>query len=218
MKTAFALSLLMVAMMAAVSVYGWIEIPEGAQIARHWNLAGEPDGFTPRDTFLIGMPLLGLALTLLFLVLPRLDRKNADMVKTLPLFLIGWLAGVGLMFTVHAAIVLAAIREGASPSLPETTLFAAASVLMIIGNFLGKSRPNRLVGVRTPWSLSSKHAWSASNRAAGQMLVLTGLGAAAAGVLADAPAGFMALTAGALASIAISVAISYFAWRNDPER
>ncbi|MEQ1929655.1 MAG: hypothetical protein ABL957_03865, partial [Parvularculaceae bacterium] len=59
---------------------------------------------------------------------------------------------------------------------------------------------------------------SVTNRAAGWMLVLTGLAAIVAGSFRSVESGLLALVGGSLATLVVSVAISYFAWAGDPER
>ena len=63
MRVALTLSTFMIAAMIAISVFGWVAIPENTMIATHWNLAGEADGFSRRDHILFCMPLLAIALT-----------------------------------------------------------------------------------------------------------------------------------------------------------
>jgi len=50
------------------------------------------------------------------------------------------------------------------------------------------------------------------------MLVLTGIAAITSIFLADKQASIVVIIAGVFSSILVSSAISYFAWRNDPER
>ena len=63
---------------------------------------------------------------------------------------------------------------------PEVGLAAflpalVGSFFILVGNYLGKTRPNRLFGVRTPWTFRSKLAWVGANRLAGWGMVLEGL-------------------------------------------
>ena len=41
------------------------------------------------------------------------------------------------------------------------------ALFVVIGSVLGRVRPNWFVGVRTPWTLSSKVSWERTNRAGG---------------------------------------------------
>lgn len=219
MRVALTLSVFMIAAMIAISIFGWFAIPENTMIATHWNLAGEADGFSRRDHILFGMPLLAIALTLLFAFIPQIEPRRAHAAFNTGLLNASWLGATAVMLIAHGAIVLSALGQGsAATHMPQAILFAVAALLMLVGNFTAKSRSNFFLGVRTPWTLSSEHAWSAANRAAGWMFVLSGAAAMAAGLFIDTATGFKVLIASILGTVVMSVVISYMAWRKDPER
>lgn len=47
--------------------------------------------------------------------------------------------------------------------------------LGLLGNVMGKTRRNLIMGLRVPWSLASERVWNAGNRRAGQVMVITSL-------------------------------------------
>ncbi|MEE2690163.1 MAG: SdpI family protein [Pseudomonadota bacterium] len=215
-KKGAAVSGVLIAVMAAISLYGFAAIPEGMMIARHWNLSGAADGFSPRNHVLIGTPVLAALLSLLFMAIPSIDPRRDNVRRSSGLFLGAWIGAVTLLALIHALIVLAAAANG-EPD-PRIIVTAVAALFLVLGNFMAKSRSSWFIGLRTPWTLSSEHAWMAANRASGWLFALTGLVALAAAWLFDAKLGFYALFAGAVASAAVGVSVSYFAWRADPER
>ena len=207
--------------MAGFSLYGASAIPEDAMIARHWNLAGEADGFSPRNHVLVAMPALALLIAIVFALVPMIDPRKRNVAASRGLLFTSWLGAMTLLAVAHGWIVLTAARgETAGAPPPHVILYTVSALLVAIGNFVAKSRSNFFLGVRTPWTLSSEYAWSVANRAGGYMLVLTGVAAAAAaaGYLIDLRTGMLTLVAGALATAVVSIAVSYFAWRSDPER
>lgn len=139
-------SLIIIASIIAISVFGWVAIPEGTMIARHWDMAGEPDGFSPRSHVLIGMPMLALALTALFLAIPLIEPRRKHRTDNSALLNVSWLGALGLLLVVHASIVFAATAGETSPPLPQATLFAVSVLLILIGNFTAKSRSNFSLG------------------------------------------------------------------------
>ena len=102
--------------------------------------------------------------------------------------------------------------------MPGAALYGLCLLIILMGNYTAKSRSNFFLGVRTPWTLSSEHAWSVANRTAGWLFVLTGLAAAATGTLYGAPAGYRVFFVCVVSAALISVVVSYFAWKADPER
>lgn len=215
-KAGLTATLVALAAMIVISAYGFITIPEDAVIARHWGLHGQPDGWSPRNHALIGMPLAAVVLALVFAAIPAIDPRTENVRRSRGLYLSAWIGAVVLLTLVHASIVLSATRGGEMD--PAIVLYAVSALFAVMGNFLAKSRSSWFLGVRTPWSLSSEHAWIAANRTTGWLFVLTGAGAAAAGLLRRAEDGFAVLVAGALAAALAGVVVSYIAWRRDPER
>ena len=94
---------------------------------------------------------------------------------------------------------------------------AVGATLILIGNQFGKIRPNWFVGFRTPWTLSSKVAWARTHRAAGWLLMATGLLMMIAGALRASW-----LLVATIAASAVGVAgltfYSYRLWRDDPDK
>jgi hypothetical protein len=72
----------------------------------------------------------------------------------------------------YAATVAAAF--GHHVDITQVSFLGAAVLFMVIGNLMGKIRPNWFVGVRTPWTLSSKKSWNKTHRLAGWLFMLMG--------------------------------------------
>jgi uncharacterized membrane protein len=90
-------------------------------------------------------------------------------------------------------------------------------MLVVLGNVLGKLRPNWFVGIRTPWTLSSKSSWVRTHQAGAWVFVGAGIAFMAAGVIRHGWAMLVAIIlmgAGALALIVYSFVV----WRDDPDK
>ena len=48
-------------------------------------------------------------------------------------------------------------------------------VMIVIGNYLPKTRRNYIIGIRLPWTLENDENWSKTHRLAGKIWVLGGL-------------------------------------------
>jgi uncharacterized membrane protein len=82
---------------------------------------------------------------------------------------------------------------------------------------MSKIRPNWCVGVRTPWTLSSKLSWDKTHRLAGWLFLVMG---AMAVVLAFHQTGWMLalMLLVDAACVAWMLVYSYIVYRRDPER
>ncbi len=87
----------------------------------------------------------------------------------------------------------------------------------ILGNFMGKIRPNWFIGVRTPWTLSSKMSWNKTHRLAGWLFILMALLMLAAGLIRTNWMLITMLTVDVLC-IAWMIVYSYLVYRRDPDR
>ena len=91
-------------------------------------------------------------------------------------------------------------------------------VLTIKGALVGKLKPNRVIGLRVPWTLQSRLAWDKAHRTLGRALFWIGL-AGLASSLSIPPTISMALFIAAVVSAATLALIeARSAWRSDPER
>jgi len=48
-------------------------------------------------------------------------------------------------------------------------------LFIILGNYMGKIKPNWFMGIRTPWTLSNEEVWNKTHRLGGKMFILLGL-------------------------------------------
>jgi uncharacterized membrane protein len=96
-------------------------------------------------------------------------------------------------------------------------LLAMGALFIVLGNFMGKIRPNWFVGVRTPWTLSSKLSWDKTHRLAGWLFVLMG---ALFVLLALVPTGWMFAVTMTIDAICLiwMIVYSYLVYRRDPHR
>lgn len=216
LRVPLTMSLVLLAAMAALSIWGWTVLPADAQIASHWGFDGQVNGLVSKGTGLVLLPAIGLGITLLLALVPWMEPRRENLVASRKAFFALWLGALVVMAVTHAAVVLSAM--GYALDVPGTILVAVALMIAVAGNYLGKVRPNFFIGIRTPWTLSSDLSWEKSHRMLGRLFVLSGLAALAARFAVGTPAGFVVLAAGLTASAAIGIAGSYVYWRQDPER
>ena len=116
-------------------------------------------------------------------------------------------------------IVLMYHDEGSvSTEAPLKWMAGGLSVLFIfIGNVLGKVRQNFMLGIRTPWTLSSELSWEKTHRIGGRLMVLIGvMGLFLFFVFPKIAFPFVII---ALLGIVVHCCIySYNVWKNDPNK
>lgn len=208
------------AVMAGLSAWGWLATPPGAEIAVHWNAAGEPDRYGGKAEAFLLLPGLALVMSAIFCAAPYIDPRGRNLANSGSVLLTVWIGALAVLAAGQAALTLTAVGvlspEGQTG--PRAILLAVCVLMVVLGNVLGKARPNWFVGVRTPWTLSSDRAWDATHRWAGRGLVASGLIGAAAILLAPVPAGLAVFFTLLGVTVVGSVGLSFLVWRSDPDR
>ncbi len=205
--------LLLILGMLIIAAFTWSTAPDLIPI--HWNLAGEVDGYGGKFEALLGIPLITLAVYLLLLFVPRIDPGYMNYQKFANTYTIIRCSIIAFMSVIYGVIQLTILRRPISVN--AIIPFAVGILFVVLGNFMGKIRPNWFVGIRTPWTLSSKASWNKTHRVSGWLFILMGLSITAAGFFRSKWAYF-----GMFAVIVIClfwmVFYSYLVWRNDPDR
>jgi uncharacterized membrane protein len=216
LRTPVLISLFIVAVMGAVSLWDWGEIPSGQNMPVHWNLHGEIDGWAPKEQALLFLPGTALLLSILMAVLPRFDPRRSNLAKSAKLYIVGWIGGLVVLLGAHVAIILAAM--GVAVPIDRLVPPTIGIFFAVLGNYLGKTRSNFFAGVRTPWTLSSEYSWEKTHRLAGRLFVVTGIVTVILSLFTSAPWPLYGLLAGVFIAVAISLVMSYVYWRRDPDR
>ncbi|HUO89895.1 MAG TPA: SdpI family protein [Rhizomicrobium sp.] len=209
-------SLILVLAMLAASAEAWRLLPEGARIAVHWDIQGRPNGFAGKPFALFFAPVLAAALCALFALIPRIEPRRLNLAASAKFYGAAWMAATAVIAVAHAAVLAAALNAG----FDNRTVVAGAVALMLVvlGNYMGKSRSNFFAGVRTPWTLSSEYSWERSNRLGGRLFMMSGAATLAAILVLGPKLAMLVLAGTAGVSALASVAMSYVYWARDPNR
>ena len=174
------LALVLIAASAAVGVWAWRMLPAGAQIATHFGLSGEPNGFMSKGPGLAVAPIAGFLVVLLLAVAPRWTRGGEALVRS-GVYGILMIGAAAMFLVAEAALAMHAL----DPSFDVMRwIFVALGILfVVIGAVLGRIPPNGLAGVRTPWTLADADVWVRTHRFTGRLLTLGGVALAAVATL-----------------------------------
>ncbi|MBN1940901.1 MAG: DUF1648 domain-containing protein, partial [Candidatus Diapherotrites archaeon] len=133
----------------------WPVLPDN--MATHWGLDNAPDAYTEKFAFVSTYILLAVAIFALLAVIPKIDplKKNYEYFKKqydiFRAFLLGFLAYIfGLTI---------AENIGYSIDMELLTIPAIAVLFYFAAVLVENSKQNWFVGIRTPWTLSSKSVW-----------------------------------------------------------
>lgn len=209
-------SLGVLALTLLLAAYAWAVLPAGASIPIHWNAAGEVDGYGSKAVGLLLIPATVLGLTALFALIPRIDPRGDNILRSWEAYRIVWVGMLLLMLAIQVITVLSA--TGRITDMGRLIPVGVGLLFIVMGNAFGKIRPNYMFGVRTPWTIASELSWNKTHRVAGWMFVGLGM-IMIAGVFVPNPETWVWLMmAGLMALLVVVIVYSYIVWKNDPEK
>jgi uncharacterized membrane protein len=204
---------LVIAAMFAAAAIVWPSAPD--RIPVHWNISGNADRYGGKFEGLLLLPIVALGLYLLLRFLPRIDPGRANYQQFARPYAIIRLATLVLLAALYAVTLLWV--EGIEVDMRRWPLALIGVLFVVLGNVMGKLRPNWFAGVRTPWTLSSKRSWVKTHRLAGWLFVVVGLLFIVGALVGSTFAAVVPLVAAGVMTV-ILVAYSYLEWRKDLEK
>lgn len=200
----------------AASVWRW---GNPGPIPMHFGLDGTVDRYGDRAEavlLIVGMMVLSLIVGLMIDSSARMTEADDARARGLAIA-----KGLGVSLPCMVSALMAGLALSAHPTqlmsghMVSTVLFG---LFAIVGAVMGKVPPNAFVGVRTPWSLSSRLAWDRSNRLAGRLFLWFGLIGMVGSLALPQRLAMPLLIGGVLIIAGLSMFESWRVWRSDPDR
>jgi immunity protein, SdpI family len=205
-----------VAFMTLVSIWAWLQLPAGTQVAIHYGPSGVANRYVDKTIGLFIVPVIAAGIVVVRFVIPVIEPRRDNLARSGPAYTAVAIALIGLLGAVHVAGVAADL--GSTVNMAAFVLLALGVLFLVIGNYLSKVRSNFLFGIRTPWTLTSERSWTRTHRLGGRLFALFGVVLiVAVFVLPDAWLPALVLVGSAVVVVA-PLAYSYVVWRGDPER
>lgn len=153
----------LVAVSFGLSAALYTRLPDAVPI--RFDLAGHASRFVAKPLGPFVAPLVGLVAYAITAAVVRRQRSAAAL-QVVPA------AVAGLLLAVHAITLRAAIDDRTDAV--RWVLIASSLFVAVLGNYLGKLRRNRWIGIRTPWTLADDEVWLRTHRLGGWMFVAGG--------------------------------------------
>lgn len=208
-------SALVVGAMLLLGVWAWLVLPADAQVPIHWGPGGQADGYASKTIGLLLLPLTVAGVAALFWVIPIIEPRRVNIERSGKAYAAIWVAVVLMLAGMDVVAVAAAL--GAAIDMTLIMFVATGALFIVIGNYLPKVRPNYLMGIRTPWTLTSDLAWDRTHRVGGRVFVLEGLAFILVGLVRPSPETLVVVLIGGIVIMLVFVlAYSYRVWKTDP--
>lgn len=170
-RTTIFISITLIAIAVLAGLLLWNRLPD--PMPGHWNAAGEIDGYISKFWGVFLVPIISIALTGLFLIIPRIDPLKANIAQFRAAF--NWFIVVFMayMLYVYALTLVAALG---TPFNMTLMLLPAVGLLFIgMGYLMSGAKRNFFIGIRTPWTLSSDTVWDKTHKLGSRLFMLGGV-------------------------------------------
>jgi uncharacterized membrane protein len=158
-------SIAVISLSFAASLWFLPRMPE--QMATHWGMDGQVNGYMPKMWGLFFVPLLQLVMGIFFWAIPRLDPLKANIAKFQKYYQGFILVLLLFMLALHLHVLLwnSGIKISPNRFLP----ISLGLLFYYIGIMLQNAKPNWFVGIRTPWTLSNERVWEKTHAIGGKL-------------------------------------------------
>ena len=163
------LSIIAISVLAGIYLYP--KAPQ--QMASHWNSQGQVNGYLPKFWGLFLMPMISLAVFFIFTLIPKIDPLKENIKKFRKYFDSFIVLIIAFMVYVHALTLF--WNFGFRFDMGRMLIPALGIVFYYCGVLIEKSKRNWLVGIRTPWTLSSDLVWEKTHKLGGKLFKISGV-------------------------------------------
>ncbi len=129
---------------------------------RHRNIQGQVDGYWTKMGAVLGIPLIVLAMIVLFRFLPKIDPKKANYEKFKNTWEIIQFVIIGFMTYVHFVSLFMILNP--EYSINSFMLFGLGAMFVLMGNYMSKIKHNFFVGIKTPRTIVNEDIWKKTHR------------------------------------------------------
>jgi uncharacterized membrane protein len=161
-------------MLSAATLAGlllWNQLPD--QMASHWNVNDQVDGHMTKFWGVFMLPLITLAMLILFLVIPSIDPLKANIAQFRAVFNVFIVLIVAFMLYIHGLMLV--WNLGYTGFKMSGAMLPAIGLLFIfIGFMLRQAKRNFFIGIRTPWTLSNDTVWNETHRVGAILFMVSG--------------------------------------------
>ena len=167
-------TIIVLIMIAAATLAGlllWNRLPD--QMASHWNINDQVDGYIPKFWGVFLLPLITLGMFVLFLVVPSIDPMKANVAQFRDAFNLFIVLIVGFMIYLYS-LTLAWSLGYNNFRMSGTMLPAIGLLFIFIGFMMRQARRNFFIGIRTPWTLSSDTVWNETHQVGAVLFMISG--------------------------------------------
>lgn len=168
-KQAFKIAIVILLIPYILGAIYYNKLPD--TLPTHFDVSGTPDDFSSKAYALFGLPTIMLGVTILTYVFTNLDPKRKNQNEKI--------MSITYIFLALLTVVISVITVfyGLGKEINVTTIISVliSLLILLIGNYLPKTKRNYTVGIKVPWTLESDYVWNKTHQLAGKLWVIAGI-------------------------------------------
>ncbi|AFM40061.1 putative integral membrane protein [Desulfosporosinus acidiphilus SJ4] len=163
--------LILIVLGFVIGIYFYPTLPN--RIPIHWNTQGQVNGYGSKLFGTFGIPVIILALYIMFVALPFIDPKRNNYRAFEPTY--QFLKYLLVVFFLGMELISLLIASGSVMNKPLLIQVMVSLLFILLGNVMGRFKHNYFVGIRTPWTLANEEVWRKTHRLAAPLWVCGGI-------------------------------------------
>ena len=171
MKKTIIAALVIIIISFVIGIYLYPQMPD--KMASHWNAQGIVDGYSSKFIGLFLMPIISLAMLLLFLVIPHIDPLKSNIKKFRNYFDAFIL--IIFVFLFYLYVLTLIWNFGFVYNIILFLVPAFAFLFFFAGILIEKAKRNFFIGIRTPWTLSNEKVWDNTHKVGGKLFKIASI-------------------------------------------
>lgn len=148
-----------------------------------WGPDGAPAASLVRPLAAVLLPGVAAALLAMFAVLPRIEALGENVAAFRRAYDAFALLVVAFLLVLHVGVL--AWNAGVEYRIVQLVAATVGIFYVGLGALLRRTEPNRVLGIRTPWTLRDDAVWEQTHRLAGTLFKLAGVTAFVGVLLPD---------------------------------
>lgn len=160
MKNGWIAAAIIIVLAFALALWFYPQIPD--VIAVHWGADGIADGFAQKEFWIFLVPIVMIVLALLLYLIPKMDPKRKNIEKFWDKYC--WFVAEIELFMLYVQLLMIVWNTGFEFNMGQALAPAFAGLFYFVGKLVRDAKQNWTIGIRTPWTLSSKSVWEKTHK------------------------------------------------------
>lgn len=171
MKKSYIIIIGLILISFIIGIYLYPQMPD--KMASHWNAQDQVDDYMSKFWALFLMPIVTVAMFLLFIFIPKIDPLKKNIEKFRNYYNNLMVLIIIYMFYIYLLTIF--YNLGFRFSMTQALIPAFGILFFYIGSIMKKLKRNWFIGIRTPWTLSNDNVWKKTHLLGGKLFMACGL-------------------------------------------